>query len=323
MNPLLKVSHLNLSKDSNHFLQDLSFEIFPGEIVGLVGESGCGKSLTGSAIMGLHPEDFQIRGEIFFKEKNLLKLTPKQLNQIRGQRLSIILQDPTLALNPLIPIGKQLIEGLQLHKKMPWKAAYQRGIEWLKKVDISDPESRMKQYPHEISGGMKQRILIAMALICEPNFVIADEPTTALDATLQIQILKLLENLQKEMGLTLLFITHDLGIVATFCQRVIVMYRGQMVESGEVKNVFRCPKHPYTRALLLSNQSLSDERRHPLFTLKGSPPSFKDTIKGCPFASRCPQAMNLCTKDSPPLVSKDGNHARCWLPYAEQMLKNL
>jgi peptide/nickel transport system ATP-binding protein/oligopeptide transport system ATP-binding protein len=267
--PLLNIENLSLSlgktSSSYQILKDISFRIYPGEIVGLVGESGCGKSLTASAILGLLPPLSQLTGYIEFEGQNLIK----HISSLRGTRLSLILQDPSLALNPLIPIGRQLIEGLCYHKKMSRKAAVKIGTEWLDRVGISDASTRMRQYPHEMSGGMKQRILIAIALICQPSLLIADEPTTALDVTIQAQILDLLQNLQKEKGMSLLLITHDLGIIARCCQRVMVMYAGQLVETGPVEQVLTSPRHPYTQALLQSRRSLAQVRDQSLICLEG------------------------------------------------------
>lgn len=317
--PLLEVNNLQLSvkngAHSSKILHGISFAIYPGEIVGLVGESGCGKSLTASAILGLLPKTHTITGSIEFEKQNLLSLSSQELSALRGTRLSLILQDPSLALNPLMPIGKQLIEGLCYHKKMKWQEAYQQGIEWLTRVGISDAAARMRQYPHEISGGMKQRILIAMALICQPSLLIADEPTTALDVTIQAQILDLLQHLQKEEQMSLLLITHDLGVVAHCCQRVMVMYAGQLVETGSVQQIFSNPQHPYTRTLLQSRWSLEQSSDQPLICLKGSPPRPHEKRLGCAFAPRCPSAMQICQKQEPPYCENSSQSSvMCWLP---------
>lgn len=263
--PLLKVQDLQLKLMKNShslkILRGISFAIYPREIVGLVGESGCGKSLTASAILGLLPPSHSITGKVEFEGENLLD--KKKISALRGNRLSLILQDPSLALNPLVPLGKQLIEGLCIHKKMSWDQAYQKGLDWLRKVGIGDPSMRMRQYPHEISGGMKQRILIAMALICQPSLVIADEPTTALDLTIQAQILDLLQELQIKEDMSLLLITHDLGVVAQSCQRVMVMYAGQIVETGTVNQILSNPQHSYTQSLINARESISHSSTHP------------------------------------------------------------
>lgn len=323
-NPLLKVTNLNLSlkTTSSPFkvLHDLSFNIYPGEIVGLVGESGCGKSLTASAILGLLPSPHMLEGNIEFEKQDLLHIAPQQLSFLRGNRLSLILQDPSSALNPLVPIGTQLIEGLYYHKKVPWKKAYQKGIEWLKRVGIENACMRMCQYPHELSGGMKQRILIAMALICQPSLIIADEPTAALDTTIQAQILTLLQQFQKEENMSLLLITHDLGVVARCCERVMVMYAGQLMETGSVEQIFKAPKHPYTQALLQCRHSLEQAHKHPLFCLEGTTPAKLDKKQvGCAFAPRCTSAMRICQQQDPPREYHSQGDVLCWLPKANQI----
>lgn len=322
MKPLLKVEdlYLSLTTSSRSFniLRGLSFEIYPGEIVALVGESGCGKSLTASAILGLLPSSQKVTGKIQFEGQDLLDLSPQDFSRLRGTRLSLILQDPALALNPLIPIGKQLIEGLCYHKNMSKKEAREKGVEWLTRVGISDAAARMEQYPHEISGGMKQRLLIAMALICNPSLLIADEPTTALDVTIQAQILDLLQHLQQEEHMSLLMITHDLGVVARLCQRVMVMYAGELVETGLVEQIFHHPQHPYTQALLQSRKSINQANREPLICLEGNLPQYQENPKGCAFAPRCPSAMKMCEKKAPPPEYSNSGHVLCWLPTAHR-----
>lgn len=320
--PLLEVTdlHLSLTIASHPFeiLHGISFAIYPGEIVGLVGESGCGKSLTASAILGLQPSSHTLTGRIEFEGQNLLTLPPQQLSALRGNRLSLIVQDPSLALNPLLSIGRQLIEGLCYHKKMPWRTAYHKGIEWLNRVGIGDAATRMRQYPHEMSGGMKQRILIAMALICQPSLLIADEPTTALDVTIQAQILDLLQLLQQEERMSLLLITHDLGVVARCCQRVMVMYAGQLVEIGPIEQIFKAPRHPYTQALLQSRCNLGQASDQPLICLEGNPPRLQSQPTGCAFAPRCASAMRICQKQAPPHEHSSQGSVICWLPQASR-----
>lgn len=311
--PLLEVHDLQLTLPHGahpfKILHGVSFHIFPGETVGLVGESGCGKSMTALSILGLLPATYQITGELIFEGQNLLDITA---SHPRGKRLSLILQDPALALNPLISIGRQLVEALVYHKKMSWSEAWETGMTWLGKVGIGDPAERMRQFPHELSGGMKQRILIAMALICQPSLLIADEPTTALDVTVQAQILELLKQLQQEQGMSMLLITHDLGVVAHSCQRVMVMYAGRIVEAGTVEAIFAEPQHPYTQALLQSRKSLAMSRKGPLFSLEGHP-SLKTMQKaGCPFAPRCAAAMRICLERDPPFVEHSKGSSRCW-----------
>lgn len=260
MPPLLKVEDLHLSLGGNKVLNGVSFEVHSGDVVGIVGESGCGKSTTASALLRLLPPKHHLTGKVEFDGVDLLSLSAGEMAARRGIDLSLILQDPALALNPLIPIGRQLIEGLCYHQRLSYRDGIPLGIQWLGRVGISDPEIRMKQYPHEISGGMKQRILIAMALICKPTLLIADEPTTALDVTMQLQILDLLKSLQEEEKMSLLLITHDLGVVAHICHQVLVMQRGVLVESGPVKEVFQSPQHPYTKSLLEARRRLVEPR---------------------------------------------------------------
>lgn len=305
---------LNRSKNSPKILHGISFEIHSGEVVALVGESGCGKSMTASAVLGLIPPSCQLTGQVIFENQDLATLSQSKLSFLRGTRLSLILQDPSLALNPVVSIGRQLIEGLLIHKKMDWKQAHRQGIEWLQRVGISNPALRMSQYPHEISGGMKQRVLIAMALICNPSLVIADEPTTALDVTVQKEILDLLQQLQREEKMSLFLITHDLKIVAHYCQRVFVMYAGQIVESGLVAEVFSRPQHPYTQALLRATIKSNQQREEPLYSLKGMPPRPERVWTHCSFVSRCPYAMEICQQQPPPNISKGSGTALCWLP---------
>jgi oligopeptide/dipeptide ABC transporter ATP-binding protein len=314
--PLLEVDdlHLTIFNGTNaiHLLQGISFAIYPGEIVALVGESGCGKSLTASAILGLLAPSHTIKGSIFFEGHDLLAKTNRP--HPRGTRLSLILQDPSLALNPLIPIGGQLIEGLCYHKKISRHEAFKIGIQWLTRVGIGDACDRMHQYPHEISGGMKQRVLIAMALICQPSLLIADEPTTALDVTIQAQIIDLLKILQKEEGMSILLITHDLGVAASSCQRMMVMYAGRLVEIGSIAEIFTSPQHPYTQALLQSQRSLGNSRDQPLISLEGIPPQPHNNLLGCSFASRCPFALRICREYDPPHKNMSQGSVQCWLP---------
>lgn len=316
--PLLEVDnlHLTLFNGTSTFdiLRGVSFAIYPGEIVGLVGESGCGKSLTASVILGLLPSSHSLKGRIVFEGQDLLAIPPQQLFHLRGTRLSLILQDPSLALNPLIPIGSQLIEGLCYHRKISRQQAFKMGVQWLTRVGIGDAIDRMRQYPHEISGGMKQRILIAMALICQPSLLIADEPTTALDVTMQAQILDMLQIIQKEERMSILLITHDLGVAATCCQRIMVMYAGQLVEIGPVEKIFTSPQHPYTQALLQSRCSLGRSKAEPLVCLEGNPPQLHKRAAGCAFVSRCASAMRICQEQDPPHKKCPQGSVQCWLP---------
>lgn len=262
MNLLLDVKQLKINVPSSlgliPLVNDVNFSVYSGEIVGIMGASGCGKSLTASAILQLLPPAFKVNGKIFFDGQNLMTCTSSQLTSIRGKQISLILQDPSSALNPLIPLGEQLVEGLRYHFHLSQKEAYFKGLEWLNRVGIDHANLRMQQYPHEISGGMKQRLLIAMALICQPKLLIADEPTTALDVTIQMQILNLLLKLQKEERISLIMITHDIGVIAKCCQKVMIMYEGCIIESGFVNEVFSDPQHPYTKNLLNSRHNLEN-----------------------------------------------------------------
>ncbi len=317
MTPLLQVNdlHLTLKAPAGNLtlLHQLAFTLYSGEIVGLVGESGCGKSLTASVLLRLLPSSFHVSGSLLFEGEDLLKFSSRELSRLRGNRLSLILQDPALALNPILPIGIQLTEGLRYHKKISKKEAWQIGISWLHRVGIGDAAYRMRQYPHELSGGMKQRLLIAMALICRPSLLIADEPTTALDVTIQAQILDLLQTLQQEEQTSILLITHDLGVVARCCQRVMVMYAGQIVEIGAVDQVLMAPQHPYTQMLLKSRRSLEQGCvNQPLETLEGTPPSLFRQKIGCAFVSRCPFGMPICQQQSPPFIQLEKATVNCW-----------
>lgn len=326
MAPLLQVNDLHLTLPSPSgtltLLNQLAFTLYPGEIVGLVGESGCGKSLTASVLLRLLPSSFHISGTIFFEGQDLSKLSYRELSNLRGNRLSLILQDPALALNPVLSIGVQLTEGLRYHKKIAKKEAWQIGMEWLQRVGIGDAAYRMRQYPHELSGGMKQRLLIAMALICRPSLLIADEPTTALDVTIQAQILDLLQTLQQEEQTSILLITHDLGVVARCCQRVMVMYAGHIVEIGSVEKVLTTPQHPYTQSLLKSRRSLEQVNlAKPLECIEGTPPSLLRQIKGCAFAPRCSLAMPICRQQLPPTIPLEEGVVNCWLAQTAQEAK--
>ncbi len=320
--PLLDVHSLHLSFSSSHgsidALRGVNFRLYPGEIVGLIGESGSGKSLTAFSILKLlPPSSHRLSGKILFEGRDLLNLSEKDMQSIRGQKIGLIFQDPALALNPTKRIGDQLIEGLVHHQHLNRQAALQIGLEWLKKVGISDSSHRMRQYPHELSGGMKQRIVIAMTLACRPSLIIADEPTTALDVTIQAQILELLKELQKEHKMTVLLITHDLGVAASCCERLMVMYAGQIVESNTLRELFRAPQHPYTQALLKAKQSLAESQGQPLFTLPGSP-SLNTALKGCAFGPRCCYAMRICQEMAPPLHDHIHPHVACWLPLRKE-----
>lgn len=299
-------------------VRGISFEIGQGEIVALVGESGCGKSATAQTIMGLSQAKVT-GGQIYFGEHNLLEKSPKEMERIRGNEISMIFQDPMTSLNPTMRVGTQIMEGLRKHRGLSMANAREKALEILQQVGISEPAKRLQQYPHELSGGMRQRVLIALALACEPQLLIADEPTTALDVTIQAQILELMQQIQKAMGMSILLITHDLGIVAGICDRVLVMYGGEIVESGTVDQIFKAPFHPYTQGLLRSVPRLDMDRSRQLDPIRGHPPNLLTPPKGCGFCARCPHAMNICPEESPPLFQLDNHHkAACWLKVKDE-----
>ncbi|KGR91613.1 peptide ABC transporter ATP-binding protein [Ureibacillus massiliensis 4400831 = CIP 108448 = CCUG 49529] len=296
-------------------LHGINFQLKEGEILGIVGESGCGKSVTSQSILRLYDEKYLVdyEGEINFQGKNLLKLPMDKMQEIRGNDISMIFQDPLSSLNPVYTIGFQISESLMIHQKLSKKEATEKAIELLRLTGISAPEKRVKQYPHELSGGMRQRVMIAMALACKPKVLIADEPTTALDVTIQAQILDLILQLNKEYKMSVMFITHDLGVVAEVCTRVIVMYLGQIVEETDVETLFSKPLHPYTKGLMKSMPTLEGERSEKLHVIEGAVPSLNNIPKGCRFAERCPFADELCKEKPPELMTHNDNHkVRCW-----------
>lgn len=292
-----------------------SFQLFKGETLAIVGESGCGKSVTSNAIMGLIPNPpGTVKAEkIMFKDKDLSTFTKKQFREIQGKDISMIFQDPMTALNPTLTIGEQLTEGLKTHKKISSADAKKKAIEMLKLVGLSNPEDRLKQYPHQFSGGMRQRIVIAIALICEPELLIADEPTTALDVTIQAQILELFAEIQQRTGVSIILITHDLGVVAKIADRIAVMYAGQVIEIGTKRDIFYNPQHPYTQGLLNSVPRL-DLMEEELKPIDGTPPDLFAPPPGCAFAARCPKAMIVCNKVEPDTTAINEFHqVSCWL----------
>jgi peptide/nickel transport system ATP-binding protein/oligopeptide transport system ATP-binding protein len=320
---ILEVNQLSLGLETTsrlqHVLRGVNFQIYSNEIVGLLGESGCGKSLTGLSLLNIFPTFSKIlSGQIIFEGTDLLQCSEKQMEMIRGKKIGIIFQDPALALNPTKKIGDQLTEGLRWHNKLHRDEAFHQGIKWLNKVGISNAAHRMAQYPHEISGGMKQRIIIAMALACRPWLVIADEPTTALDTITQMQILTLLKELQQEQDLAILLITHDISVASQICDRLLIMYAGQIIESGQVQNVIQTPQHPYTQALLQAKRSLTESNHDPLFTLEGSPPTFFSKVSFCAFGPRCPHAMHICQQQEPLTHDRNHHQTACWLKIKEE-----
>lgn len=293
---------------------DVSFSLEKGEILGLVGESGCGKSVTSSAIMGLIPQPpGETRGDIHFEGKNLVTLDKESLQKIRGNQISMIFQDPMTSLNPVLTIGLQLSETLMLHQGFSKEDALKKSVEILELVGISSPETRVKQYPHQLSGGMRQRVMIAMALSCNPQILIADEPTTALDVTVQAQIIDLMRKLNQDFHTSIILISHDLGVIAGLCQRVQVMYAGRIVESALVDELYRHPCHPYTWGLMHSVPR-ADSQETELKTIGGQPPDLLAPPPGCAFEPRCKFAMKICREELPPLFEVAPQHqSRCWL----------
>lgn len=292
----------------------VSLTVRAGEAVALVGESGSGKSMTALSLMRLVPPPGRtVRGEITFKGRGLLTLSDAQMREVRGGEIGMVFQDPLTFLNPLIRIGDQVAETLQIHRGLKYEAARERALETLRLVRIPTPERIMDVYPHQLSGGMRQRVLIAIAISCRPSLLIADEPTTALDVTIQAQIMRLLLDLRRELGNAMLLITHDLGLVAEHCDRVYVMYAGQIVEEADIFSVFRDPQHPYTKALLRSTLSI-DRRLESFESIQGQPPSLISPPEGCRFNPRCPYALERCAREEPPVVSlAPGRWSRCWL----------
>ncbi|MCK5876822.1 MAG: ABC transporter ATP-binding protein [Candidatus Marithrix sp.] len=316
MNYILDVNDLHISfftdRGELKVVQNIAFNISAGETIALVGESGCGKSVTALAIMGLIEEPGKItQGSVKLKGQELIGLPINQLQKIRGRRIGMIFQEPMTSLNPVFTIGNQISEVLIQHFDMTENDARQEAISLIKKVGISSPHSRVDQYPHELSGGMKQRVMIAMALACKPDLLIADEPTTALDVTIQAQILRLLKQLQDEMGMAILLITHNLGVVAHFAQRVIVMYAGEIAEYTDVRPLFKQPLHPYTKALL-KTLPVSGHKR--LAAIAGNVPMPFEYPSGCRFSTRCSARIARCYHDNPQLVNHSANHkVACWL----------
>lgn len=292
----------------------VDLQIGRGSIEGLVGESGCGKTVTALSIMRLVPKPGRIvSGNIIFEGEELLAKSPGAMSRIRGKRIAMIFQDPLSSLNPVMPIGEQIGEALRLHRGLDRPGARKRAVEMLEMVGIPDPAARIKEYPHQLSGGMRQRVMIAMALSCDPALLIADEPTTALDATIQVQILALLRKLTGERGTALLLITHDLGVVAEMCDRVTVMYAGNIVERASTESLFKKPRHPYTRGLLNAIPKI-DVQIDRLTAVNGTVPHLAHPPEGCPFTPRCPEHEAICHRQKPPLVEVEPGHfVSCWM----------
>jgi peptide/nickel transport system ATP-binding protein len=310
-------------------VERVSFDLDPGETLGLVGESGCGKSITALSILGLIPSPpGHVRADgIIFRDRNLLDLDAEAIRRIRGSEISMIFQEPMTSLNPVLTVGRQVAEPLMVHRGLSGTAAYREAAEWLERVKIPAARERLNDYPHQLSGGMRQRVMIAMAMVCRPRLLIADEPTTALDVTIQAQILSLMLDLKEDLDMSLLLITHDLGVVAQMAGRVVVMYAGQVVEETGVEDLFGQPFHPYTRGLLRSMPRLGGRFKGPgggLSEIPGMVPSLLRVIPGCKFAERCAHAFPLCREKRPDLFDiRDGQKARCWLHhYPEERKPN-
>lgn len=301
-------------------VRGVSFYVDKGETLAIVGESGCGKSVTVQTVMGLIPSPpGRIKGgSIVFDGKDITSLNDKQMENIRGSEIGMIFQDPMTSLNPTMTIGQQIAEGLRKHQHMTKAQAMARAVEMLNMVQIPNADKRVSNYPHQFSGGMRQRAMIAIALACNPKLLIADEPTTALDVTIQAQIIDLMKNLQAQTGTAIILITHDLGIVADIAQRVIVMYAGEIVEAGSLRDIFYRPRHPYTWGLLQSVPRLDNDEKKPLIPINGTPPDLLAPPAGCAFADRCQYAMRICKQQSPIAMECGEDHyARCWLMHPE------
>jgi oligopeptide transport system ATP-binding protein len=297
-------------------VRDVSFDLRRGETLAIVGESGSGKSVTAKSIMRLLPEANTLikGGEILFEEQDILKLSEQQMQKIRGSKIAMVFQDPMTSLDPTMKIERQITESLKIHLGLSGQRARERAVELLTLVGISNPEDRIKQYPHQFSGGMRQRVVIAIALACDPQILIADEPTTALDVTIQAQILELLRELQERLGMSVILITHDLGVVAHTAHRVAVMYAGKVVETGTLRETFYDPQMPYTWGLLASIPLPTADRGQELIPIPGSPPDMLDPPKGCPFTARCPYSMRVCADEVPEYTTFSPEHkAACWL----------
>ena len=317
---LLSIEDLHVDFDTYagtvQAVRGVDLHIDQGESVGIVGESGCGKSVTAQSILKLIPQPPGriTKGKILFNGEDLVGKSQEEMLGIRGKEIGMIFQDPMTSLNPTMRIGRQIGEGLRCHRGMTNAEARQEAIKLLQLVGISQPESRIDQYPHHFSGGMRQRVVIAIALACRPQLLIADEPTTALDVTIQAQILDLMQELREKTGASIMLITHDLGVIASACDRVVVMYAGRVVESGPVDEIFANPQHPYTIALLEAMPRLGLEKKKRLKAIVGSPPDLRSPPPGCPFYPRCDHAMQICTQKMPCLEQENASHpTACWL----------
>ena len=324
MPPLLDVRHLTVEFAGRNLgvaqsltaVRDLSFSVAPGEVLALVGESGSGKSLTALALMRLIPPQAQAKGEIWLANgsanRDLLQIPEPEMRNLRGSRMAMIFQEPMTALNPVMRVGDQIAEAITAHRQVTRKDAWEQAVEAMQEVAIADASRRARDYPHQLSGGMRQRVMIAMAIVNRPQLLIADEPTTALDVTIQAQILDLLADLQQKLGLAMILISHDLAVVSKFADRVAVMYVGNLIELGSKQDIFRAPAHPYTRGLLSAVPTLQTDRARPLLTIEGTVPALHVVPPGCPFEPRCGFRVADCARALPPLEEVSPGHwARC------------
>ncbi len=327
MEKILEVEELCTQfKTENGFLKAIdgvSFDVYQGEMLGIVGESGCGKSVTSQSILRLYNEKSLVRysGQVRLMGKDLFTLSEKEMQEIRGEKISMVFQDALSSLNPVFTAGNQIMESLRIHQKITKSQAKERAVEMLRLVGIPDPERRFYQYPFELSGGMRQRVMIAVALACSPQVLIADEPTTALDVTIQAQIMDLIVEMNRKLDMGVMLITHDLAVVAETCRRVVVMYLGQIVEEGMVEDIFDRPAHPYTRGLMASIPRLDGPKGRRLHQIKGTVPLLNQIPEGCRFAPRCPYAQDICRRTMPGLrVLNDTQKVRCHLADTESGL---
>ncbi|MBY9081301.1 ABC transporter ATP-binding protein [Paenibacillus sp. HN-1] len=317
--PILKIENLHThfftEKGEVPAVDGVDLHINPGEVLGVVGESGCGKSVTSLSVLKLvpNPPGRIVDGRILFKGQDIVPMKEREMRKIRGNAVSMIFQEPMTSLNPLFTVGQQIIETVRLHQGVSKKEAREHAVDMLRKVGIPRPESIIEEYPHQLSGGMRQRVMIAMSISCNPELLIADEPTTALDVTIQAQILDLIRRLNEEQGTAVMMITHDLGVVAEMCHRVAVMYAGKVVEEGPVRDIFKNPLHPYTQGLIASVPRM-DETRERLYSIPGNVPILSTAMQGCRFAPRCPHVLDVCRRSLPELTLQDDRHSsRCWL----------